>query len=496
MNINDFLFFSPELYMVYSIILLLCFSLYVYQTKFYYIEIYSVISLYLNFGVTVILLYFYVQSSITNKYFFFNTLTQTSNLIQIKSLIIILSIFILYLSIDFIQKTKISFFEYVVLYHIATTGALFTISSNDLLILYISLEVIALSLYVLCAITKTLENTTGSLKYFIVGSFSSAVFVYGSSLIFLLTGHHNFDKINAFLIFFDNINSLEIKTFIVLGQFLILSSLLFKLAMAPFHVWVADIYENISTSTALYISIIPKIVVFTVLSKMVLNVLSNLFYYTYIIISIACIFSLFLGVIHTLKQKNIKRFLAYSSISHFGLISLGLIQKNPISGLNASMLYLNTYVIMAFFFWSLLLISSYVKIINTKKVNFNLTTITELKYINSINPGLAFALCVNLLSMGGLPPFSGFIAKASIFFTLVESFVLEKSSIGIAIILLAIFASLTSVYYYLKITKNLFFTSKTKNKTNVLFIFKTNSFINFVLGLITMFNLCGLFILF
>jgi len=151
--------------------------------------------------------------------------------------------------------------------------------------------------------------------------------------------------------------------------------------MAPFHVWVADIYENISTPTALYISIIPKIVIFTILSKFILNVLDNLITYSYIIISISCIMSLFLGVIHTIRQKNIKRFLAYSSISHFGLISLGLIQKNPILGLNASMVYLNTYILMSFFLWSLLLLFSYTKIVKDKRIYFNITTITELKNV-------------------------------------------------------------------------------------------------------------------
>ncbi len=202
MYFNDFLFFFADFYMIYSVILLLCFSLYVNQTKMYYINIYSVICLYLNFALTAIILYYYIKSCVFNKYFFFNTLIQTTSLIQIKLIIIILSIFILYVSINYIQKTKTSFFEYIILYHIATIGSLFAISANDLLLLYISLEIISLSLYVLCAITKTLENTTGALKYFIVGSFSSAVLVYGFSLLFLMTGHQNLEKISCFFIFF------------------------------------------------------------------------------------------------------------------------------------------------------------------------------------------------------------------------------------------------------------------------------------------------------
>jgi NADH-quinone oxidoreductase subunit N len=197
-----------------------------------------------------------------------------------------------------------------------------------------------------------------------------------------------------------------------------------------------------------------------------------------------------------MRQKNIKRFLAYSSISHFGLICLSLIQQNSISGLNASVIYLNTYVLMSVFFWSLLLISSYIKIIKNKRIYFNITTISELKHITQTNPGLAFALCINLLSMGGLPPFSGFIAKSSVFFTLVESLLYEKSNMNTLLITIAIFASLTSVYYYLKITKNLFFTSKNKTNTNVLFVFKVNSLNSFVLGAITVFNITGLFFFF
>ena len=305
-----------------------------------------------------------------------------------------------------------------------------------------SIEIISLALYILAAYKRNSSlSTEAGLKYIILGSFSSGLFLFGVSLIYGFTGTINFNNLN--ILFFDYSS---IYYGIILGFIFLLISILFKLGAAPFHMWVPDVYEGIPISVTIFLTTVPKIAILSILVRLCYSVFYNLINYWQPLLTIAAITSIVFITFILVTQKKIKRFLAYSSIVHIGYLLLG-ISLGTIEGLQASFLYLIIYMINTINIWTIIISIEYIQ--NQKKIKY----ISDLNYLYKINPIISIIFAISLFSMAGIPPLAGFFAKFYIFFA-----ALENSSF--LLLFIGLLTSVISTFYYIRIIKVIYFESK------------------------------------
>jgi len=391
----------------------------------------------------------------------------SDNTLIVKTIILFLSLMISLLTPKYLSFIKLGF-EYHVLILLNILGCLLIIIANDFLIFYISLEMQALAFYILAALRKTANSVESGLKYFIIGSFSSAILLFGMSLIILTTGSFNFDDIEHFVLYYPLYDDVQfglefINIILILGFSLIILSLLIKIGMVPFHYWVADVYEGMPLPVAMFFSTIPKLTLFFILTNFLLYTFNPLFYYIQPILLAVGILSLLVGSLSTLAQLNIRRFLAFSSITHFGFILIGF-SLGTNGGVVSAYVYLLAYLFLTLGLWSILLVCNYVK----DNTFYQITKIGELGGLYKNNPGLSFFFVLLLLSMAGLPPLIGFYVKTGVFYSLFNLISLTDSFsfyffYFYFILLIMVFASIISIFYYIRLIKIIF-----KNNSNIL----------------------------
>ena len=378
-----------------------------------------------------------------------NIFANTSFTNAVKLFVIGISIAILYVSHGYIKNNKLNLFEYPILLLFAVLGMLLMVSANDLLLLYVSIELQSLSLYVLVALNRdSLKSSEAALKYFILGSIASAIILYGISMTYSITGSTNYNVISNFIF---NQNNYLLSSF---GLILILSGLAFKLSAAPFHMWTPDVYEGAPSSVTTILITLPKIVVLVALIKL----LNKPFFFfeglwQQIIITIT-ILSIAIGSIAALRQENIKRLFAYGTIANIGYVLIGVI-SNSEQGLSSAILYLVIYTLASLGIFSFIMM--------LRRENTQILNLNALAGFSQSNSLAAVCMIVLLLSMAGIPPFAGFFAKFYIFVSAVESGFLFLAIIGVIF-------SVVSAFYYLKIIKTIYFDDSiitfddTKNK--------------------------------
>ena len=364
-----------------------------------------------------------------------------------KILILISSLFVLNASKHFIIDNKLAKFEYPIIVLLSILGMFFMVSSNDIILFYLGLELQSLSLYILAAIDRdNLRSSESGIKYFVLSALSSGLLLYGCSLLYGFTGSTNFDLIAEELTK-ENTGAIFAMVFILVG-------LAFKVSAVPFHMWTPDVYEGAPTSITSYFAVVPKVAGLAVLIKFMFIPFSNILTEWQIIIIFISIASMILGAIAAIGQKNIKRLLAYSSISHIGYALAG-VATGVISGYQSAIVYITIYVIMNIGAFSCLYL--------LKKDGEYKENISDLSGISKKQPILAFSFLVILFSLAGIPPLGGFFAKFYIFTS-----VLEQKMYALAII--GLLTTVISAFYYLKIIKTIYFDDSlitydtTKNK--------------------------------
>lgn len=505
-HLSDLFPYTGEGVIFIGIYTMLISSTFLSTTKYYPVLIdYSTkFSMYILFLASFFVYYNYSIALTETSAFFFHTLISNQNILGFKLILIGMSILILSLSNKYFKESQLGYFEYNVLFLSSLFGSLILLSANDLIVVYIALEIQALSFYIMAALKKSAQTSEAALKYFIIGSLSSAILLFGISLIFILTGHHNLTSIQNFLYFAPLV---EIDPFffnyiyfpaLFFGVIFILSALFIKLAIAPFHGWVADIYEGVLIPTALLFSTVPKVPLFFTVVRFVNETFLDLFEYVQPFLMICCVFSLISGSLLAFKQQNIRRFLAYSSVNHFGFILIGLTVGSS-NGIAASFMYLFFYMILTFGAWTALIFLSYVEHVQNKPKIFRMTRIAELGGLVQNQPGYAFFLVLLFLSMGGIPPLAGFNAKVCVIYALLtksSSFcsVFENpQAFGFNLILIVVFlSSVLSVFYYLRLNKIIF--SPAGINEPVPSIISSSSASVLVLGVITIINVFGIVI--
>ena len=341
---------------------------------------------------------------------------------------------ILLMSKKFLKISKIFLIEYPILILSSILGMLVMISSNDLMVFYIGLELQSLALYVLASFNRDqLKSSESGLKYFVLSALSSGLLLYGCSLIYGFSGSTNFDIIS------NTVNSNHYG--LTFGIVFILVGLSFKISAVPFHMWAPDVYEGSPTPVTLFFSVVPKIAALTVFIRFLYVPFINMMDQWQPIIIFLSIASMIFGAIAAIGQKNLKRLIAYSSIGHIGYVLAGL-SVGTNEGLQSSIVYISIYIVMNLGFFSCLLMM--------KKNDLYFETIEDLSGLSKNHPILSLCFLIVLFSLAGIPPLAGFFAKFYIFKT-----VIEQSMYFLAIV--GLLSTVIAAFYYLRIIKVIYF---------------------------------------
>ena len=347
---------------------------------------------------------------------------------------------ILVISQNYLRIFKIFKIEYPILILSSVLGMMIMISSNDLIVFYMGLELQSLALYVLATFNRDqLKSSEAGLKYFVLSALSSGLLLYGCSLIYGFTGSTNFNIIA------NQLDSNEYAT--TFGIVFILVGIAFKISAVPFHMWAPDVYEGSPTSVTLFFSIVPKIAALTVFIRFLYVPFLNLIDQWQMILVFLSIASMLFGAIAAIGQTNLKRLIAYSSIGHIGYTLAGLAAGSN-DGIQSSVIYIAIYIFMNLGLFSCLLMM--------KRNNKYFEDIEDLSGLSKNHPLLSLSFLIILFSLAGIPPLAGFFAKFYIFKS-----VLEQSMYFLAIV--GLLSTVVAAFYYLRIIKIMYF-DKEKEK--------------------------------
>ena len=351
-----------------------------------------------------------------------------------KILTILGGAIVLLISRKYLRVFKIFLIEYPILILCSILGMMVMISSYDLIVFYVGLELQSLALYVLASFNRDqLKSSESGLKYFVLSALSSGLLLYGCSLIYGFSGSTNFNVIS------EGMNPTQFG--LTFGIVFILVGLAFKISAVPFHMWAPDVYEGSPTSVTLFFAIVPKVAALTVFIRFLYVPFFNMFDQWQPIIIFLSIASMIFGAIAAIGQNNLKRLVAYSSIGHIGYALAGLaIGSNE--GIQSSIIYISIYIVMNLALFCCLFM--------LKRNDEYFETIEDLSGLSKNHPVLSLSLLTILFSLAGIPPLAGFFAKFYVFKS-----VIEQSMYFLAII--GLLSTVIAAFYYLRIIKVIYF---------------------------------------
>jgi NADH-quinone oxidoreductase subunit N len=362
--------------------------------------------------------------------------TNDSFAIFMKMLVLVGSFLTLWMSISFADQDNFNKFEFPILVLLATLGMMLMVSANNLLALYMGLELQSLALYVVAAINRdNLKSTEAGLKYFVLGALSSGMLLYGISLVYGFTGQIGFAEIATAL------TGAERQVGLLFGLVFILAGLSFKISAVPFHMWTPDVYEGAPTPVTAFFAAAPKMAAMAMLVRVVMDGFMPVqadWQQVIVFISIA---SMLLGAFAAIGQTNIKRLMAYSSIGHVGFALVGLAAGTQ-SGVKGVAIYMLIYLAMT--------LGTFAFILAMRTKAGSVENISDLAGVSRTNPWMAVALTILMFSLAGIPPLAGFWGKWYVFLAAIEAKLYALSVIGVL-------ASVVGAYYYLRIIKIMWF---------------------------------------
>ncbi|OIQ92801.1 NADH-quinone oxidoreductase subunit N [mine drainage metagenome] len=327
--------------------------------------------------------------------------------------------------------------EFYSLVLFALVGMMIMVSGQSMLTLYVGLELLSLSLYALVALDRdNARATEAAMKYFVLGALASGMLLYGMSMVYGMTGSLNISDIHAALM-----SGAAIHSVLILGLVFIVAGLAFKLGAVPFQMWVPDVYEGSPTAMTMLISSVPKLAAFAFIIRMLVQGLQTLVVDWQQMLMIMAVLSIILGNITAIAQTNLKRMLAYSTISHVGFVLYGLMSAS-MNGFISAMFYVVSYVIMTLAGFGMILLLS--------RKGFEAESLNDLKGLNQRSPWHAFLMLIVMFSMAGVPPTLGFYAK----------FTVLQAALQAGYLWLVVFAVLMAVigaFYYLRVIKLMYF---------------------------------------
>ena len=430
MKTIDILILAPEiLLIIYSIIAILIAS-FLKSNKSYNLIFQATVIIFL---ISAIILYFTPFETQTNV----NGIFVRDTFSKFFQILILLSVScLLFMSKQYLQKNKLFKPEYPILIIFSTLGMMIMISSHNFLLLYLGLEIQSLSLYVVSSFRRdNYKSTEAGLKYFILGSLSSGLMLFGISLIYGSTGSINFEIISSM------INYEGFFPGIVAGLVFLICGFAFKASAVPFHMWTPDVYEGSPTPVTAFFATVPKLAAVGVLLRVLFDCFGQIVESWQQVIIIISVLSMFLGSVAAIGQNNIKRLMAYSSIGHIGFVLMGVASGTD-KGISAVLIYMVLYIIMN--------IGVFVFILNMERNGVAVTTINSLNLYNNVSKSQTLFLTILLFSLAGIPPLAGFFGKFFIF----------NAAINAGLSWLAVMGGIASViaaFYYLRIVYLMYF---------------------------------------
>jgi NADH-quinone oxidoreductase subunit N len=355
----------------------------------------------------------------------------------VKLLVLVAAALSVVMSLDYNEHENLRRFEFPVLILYATVGMMLMASATNLMMLYLGVELMSLSTYVLAAFARDeLRSSEAGLKYFVLGALASGLLLYGISLVYGFSGSMSFDKLAAALA-----DPAQSSAGLVVGIVFIVAGMAFKVSAVPFHMWTPDVYEGAPTPVTAFMGTAPKVAAMALLVRVMVSPFGHMLMQWQQLIVLVSIASMLLGALAAIGQRNIKRLMAYSSIGHMGYVLIGLAAGTP-AGIRGVLIYLITYVFMN--------AGTFACITAMRRRGRMLEGISDLSGLSRTDPALALALAIFMFSMAGIPPLAGFWGKYFIFTAAVQSGMWTLAVIGVL-------TSVIGAFYYIRIVKVMYF---------------------------------------
>jgi len=352
---------------------------------------------------------------------------------------------VLAMSADYMQRRNMLRFEFPIIVALAVLGMMFMVSAGDLLTLYMGLELQSLALYVVAAMRRdSVRSSEAGLKYFVLGSLSSGLLLYGASLVYGFAGTTGFEGIIS------TIQGGHLSLGVLFGLVFMLVGLSFKVSAVPFHMWTPDVYEGSPTPVTAFFATAPKVAAMALIARLVFDAFGHVIGDWSQIVAALAVMSMFLGSIAGIGQTNIKRLMAYSSIAHMGFALVGLAAGTAI-GVQTMLLYMTIYAVMN--------IGTFALILSMERDGVPVTDLTALNRFAWTDPVKALAMLVLMFSLAGVPPTLGFFAKFGVLTAAVDA--------GMGwLAVLGVIASVIGAFYYLRIVYYMYFGAETEGMTS------------------------------
>jgi NADH-quinone oxidoreductase subunit N len=352
-----------------------------------------------------------------------------------KLLVLLGSAATIALSTDYLRREGIDRFEYPILILLSTIGSMMMVSANDLIGLYLGVELQSLASYVIASFHRdNLRSTEAGLKYFVLGALSSGMLLYGASLVYGFTGTVAFPGIATAL-------HGPVETGVVLGLVFVAAGVAFKMAAVPFHMWTPDVYEGSPTPVTAFFSSALKVSAIAMAVRVFMGAFPNILAQWQQIIIFIAIASMLLGSFAAIGQRNIKRLMAYSSIGNVGYALIGLAAGTP-EGIQGVIVYMAIYLAMT--------LGGFACILAMRRRNVMFENIDDLSGLARTHPVLAFCFAAMLFSLAGIPPLAGFFSKFYVFVAAIQAGLVTLAVIGVV-------TSVVGAYYYVRIVKIMYF---------------------------------------
>ncbi len=357
-----------------------------------------------------------------------------------KVVILISAATVLLVGKDYMQRDDLLRFEYPMLIVLASVGMMVMVSAGNLMTLYMGLELQSLSLYVVAALRRdSVRSTEAGMKYFVLGALSSGILLYGASLTYGFAGTADFAGIVEAA-------QGEVSLGLIFGLVFMISGLAFKVSAAPFHMWTPDVYEGAPTPVTAFFATAPKMAAMGLLARLAYDAFGNVVGDWQQVIALLAVLSMFVGAIAAIGQTDIKRLMAYSSISHMGFALMGLAGGDA-GGVSAMLIYMAIYVTMN--------IGTFSFVLSMEKDGRHVTNISALNSLASREPGKALALLILMFSLAGVPPLVGFFGKYAV--------LVAAMNAGLSwLAILGVIASVIGAFYYLRIVYYMYFGEETE----------------------------------
>jgi NADH-quinone oxidoreductase subunit N len=355
----------------------------------------------------------------------------------LKIFICIVNMLVLLYSVNYLKARQLMQGEFFVLAVFSTLGMLIMVSAYHMLTLYLGLELMSLCLYAMVAMQRdSAVATEAAMKYFILGSIASGMLLYGMSIIYGVTGSLAINEVALAVA-----NTTGNETILSFGIVFLVIGIGFKFGAVPFHMWLPDVYHGAPTAMTLFIAAAPKIAAFALIIRLLAEGLLDLQNHWQDMLVMLAVLSMILGNIVAIAQSNLKRMLAYSTISHVGFLLIGVLSGTE-EGFAASLFYTLIYALMTLGAFGMILLLS--------RQGFEAENIEDFKGLSDRQPWFALMMLILMFSMAGIPPLAGFYAKLSVI----------KAVIEVDLLMVALVAVVTSVigaYYYLRVIKVMYF---------------------------------------